>query len=63
VKELKMQHEFKEGDRVVHQEGSNGHVIKDQDSDGLVKWKSCTEYRISHFSALALNTTIPRWRK
>jgi uncharacterized protein YodC (DUF2158 family) len=58
-----MQHEFKDGDRVKHQEGTHGHVIKDQDSDGLVKWKSANGYRISHFSALTLNTEIPRWRK
>ena len=59
-----MQHEFKDGDRVKHKEGTYGHVIKDQDSDGLVKWKSAsTGYRISHFSALTLNTEIPRWRK
>jgi len=58
-----MQHEFKDGDKVKHQEGTHGHVIKDQDSDGLVKWKSVNGYRISHFSALTLNTEIPRWRK
>jgi hypothetical protein len=55
---------FKTGDSVKHQEGTHGHVIKDQDEDGLVKWKSpSTGYRISHFSVLTLNTKIPRWRK
>jgi hypothetical protein len=58
-----MQHTFKDGDRVKHQEGTHGHVIKDQDEDGLVKWKSVNGYRISHFSVLTLNTEIPRWRK
>jgi hypothetical protein len=32
-----MNNQFKEGDRVKHQEGTHGHVIKDQDEDGLVK--------------------------
>jgi hypothetical protein len=55
---------FKIGDSVKHKEGTHGHVIKDQDEDGLVKWKSAsTGYRISHFSALTLNTQTPRWRK
>ena len=57
-----MEYQFKEGDRVIHQEGSHGHVIKDQDSDGLVKWKSTTGIRISHFSALIKNNKPMRWR-
>jgi preprotein translocase subunit YajC len=57
-----MEYKFKEGDRVIHQEGNHGHVIKDQDSDGLVKWKSTTEIRISHFSALTKNDKPMRWR-
>ena len=58
-----MEYKFKEGDMVKHQEGVHGHVIKDQDSDGLVKWKSATEYRISHFSALTKHDQPMRWRK
>ena len=56
-------YKFKEGDSIKHQEGSHGHVIKDQDEDDLVKWKSSNGYRISHSSALTKNTQIFRWRK
>jgi preprotein translocase subunit YajC len=57
-----MNQQFKVGDRIQHQEGSHGHVIKDQDEDGLVKWKSTSEIRISHFSALKINDKPMRWR-
>jgi uncharacterized protein YodC (DUF2158 family) len=57
-----MQHEFKVGDRVIHKEGENGRVIKDQDADGLVKWESVRAINISHFSALKINDKPMRWR-
>ena len=57
-----MQQQFKVGDRVIHQEGTNGRLIKDQDADGLVKWESVREIRISHFSALKINDKPMRWR-
>ena len=57
-----MEHKFKVGDRVIHKEGTNGFVIKDQDADGLVKWQSVREIRLSHFSALKINDKPMRWR-
>ena len=57
-----MENKFKVGDRVIHKEGTNGFVIKDQDADGLVKWQSVREIRLSHFSALKINDKPMRWR-
>jgi hypothetical protein len=57
-----MNQQFKVGDRVIHKDGTNGHVIKDQDADGLVKWQSVRNIELSHFSALKINDKPMRWR-
>jgi uncharacterized protein YodC (DUF2158 family) len=57
-----MNQKFKVGDRVIHKDGTNGHVIKDQDADGLVKWQSVRNIELSHFSALKINDKPMRWR-
>ena len=59
-----MEYKFKYGDSIKHKDGLSGTVTKDEDENGLVNWKGVTAgYRVSHKSALVLNTSIPRWRK
>ena len=59
-----MEYKFKAGDKIKHQDGLIGTVTNDEDKHGLVNWKGAAAgYRVSHKSALTLNTQIYRWRK